>query len=169
MSNTRIAESILSEVHQEAEVTKRVLNRIPGDKLAWRPHPRSFSLGQLGLHIAAVPGAVAELALPDSVEAPAFIQPEPHDLQEILDTFSQSLEKVQRALGQIDDARMAAPWTVTRNGVVVMSVPRAAIIRSIMMNHVYHHRGQLSVYLRLLDVPVPSIYGPSADENPFTA
>ena len=163
----RIADSILAEFNQEAATTKRVLDRIPGDKLAWKPHPKSFSLGQLALHIAAAPGAVAEGALPDTMEAPAFAQPEPANLQEIQDAFAEGLERVNSALNRMDDARLAEPWSLTRNGTVLMSVPRIAFIRSIMMNHIYHHRGQLSVYLRLLDVPLPSIYGPSADENPF--
>lgn len=163
----KIADSILAEVDQEAETTKRLLNCIPEDKLAWKPHPKSFSLGQLALHIAVAPGAVAESALLDTMEAPSFVQSDPCNLQDIRDAFSAGLEKAKAVLHQMDDARMNAIWTLTRNGTVLMSVPRVAFIGSIMMNHIYHHRGQLSVYLRLLDVPLPSIYGPSADTNPF--
>lgn len=163
----KIADSMMAEFAQEAEVTKRVLDRIPEDKLAWKPHPKSMSLGQLGLHIAQAPGNVAEGALPDSLEAPGFQQAEAKSLREIQDAFSQSLERVKSALKQMDDARMNGTWSLTKNGTVLMSIPRAAFIRSIMMNHIYHHRGQLSVYLRLLNVPLPSIYGPSADSNPF--
>src|SRR6267378_2866003 len=135
----RIVDSILMELDQEAQTTKRVLDRIPEDKLAWKPHPKSFSLGQLALHIASVPGSVAAAAVPDSMEA----------------------------LKKMDDTRLMSMWSLTKNGKVLMSVPRIGFIRSVLMNHNYHHRGQLSVYLRLLGVPVPSIYGPSADENPF--
>lgn len=163
----RIADSILAEVHQEAETTKRLLECIPGDKLAWKPHPKSFSLGQLALHIAEGPGMIAQAAVPDTMEAPGFAQPEPASLEEIRNAHSCSLEKVKSALGQMDDSRMNATWTLVRHGTVLMSVPRVAFIRSIMMNHIYHHRGQLSVYLRLLDIPLPSIYGPSADTNPW--
>ncbi len=163
----RLVDSILMELEQEAQTTKRVLDRIPGDKLAWKPHPKSYSLGQLALHIASVPGSVAAAVVPDSMEVPNFSQPEPKSRQEVLDTFSKSLESAKDTLKKMDDARLTSVWRLTKNGKVLMSVPRIGFIRSILMNHNYHHRGQLSVYLRMLDVPVPSIYGPSADENPF--
>jgi len=152
----RLADSILMEIDQEAQTTKRVLE-----------HPKSFSLGQLALHIASLPGSVTAAAVPDSMEAPNFSQPEAKSRQEVLETFSKSLESAKDTLKKMDDARLTSMWSLTRNGKVLMSVPRIAFIRSILMNHNYHHRGQLSVYLRMLDVPVPSIYGPSADENPF--
>jgi uncharacterized damage-inducible protein DinB len=163
----KLSESILTELDQEAQTTKRVLDRIPDDKLGWRPHPKSFSLGQLALHIASVPGGVTTIVMQDSVEAPNFAQAEPRTRQEVLDTFSKSLETAKGNLKTMDDARLAATWRLTRGGKVVMSAPRGAFLRSVLLNHLYHHRGQLSVYLRMLDVPVPSIYGPSADENPF--
>jgi uncharacterized damage-inducible protein DinB len=163
----RLVDSILMEMDQEAQTTKRVLDRIPEDRLGWKPHPKSYSLGQLALHIASVPGSVAAAAAPDTMEAPSFSQPEPKSRQEVLDTFSKSLESAKETLKKMDDARLMAMWKLTKNGKVLMSIPRVAFIRSILMNHNYHHRGQLSVYLRMLDVPVPSIYGPSADENPF--
>ncbi len=163
----RLVDSILMELEQEAQTTKRVLDRIPDDKLAWKPHPKSYSLGQLALHIASVPGSVAAAVVPDSMEVPNFSQPEPKSRQEVLDTFSKSLESAKDTLKKMDDARLTSMWRLTKNGKVLMSVPRIGFIRSILMNHNYHHRGQLSVYLRMLDVPVPSIYGPSADENPF--
>jgi len=163
----KLSESILMELDQEAQTTKRVLERIPDDKLAWKPHPKSFSLGQLALHIASVPAGVTTIVMQDSVEAPDFSQPEPKSRQEVLDTFSKSLETAKGNLTKMDDARLAATWSLTRGGKVVMSAPRIGFLRSVLLNHVYLHRGQLSVYLRMLDVPVPSIYGPSADENPF--
>ncbi len=163
----KLADSILMELDQEAQTTKRVLDRIPDDKLAWKPHPKSYSLGQLALHIASVPGNVATAAAQDTFEAPSFAQPEPKSRQEILDAFSQSLATAKNTLKNMDDARLTSLWSLTKNGKVLMSAPRIGFIRSILMNHNYHHRGQLSVYLRILDVPVPSIYGPSADENPF--
>lgn len=162
-----LVDCILTEIDQEAQTTKRVLDRIPEDKLAWKPHPKAFSLGQLALHIASVPGSVAALAVPDSMEAPNFRQPEAKTRQEVLDTFSKSLESAKDTLSKMDDARLMSTWSLTKNGKVLMSIPRIGFIRSILMNHNYHHRGQLSVYLRMLDVAVPSIYGPSADENPF--
>jgi len=163
----RLVDSILVEIDQEAQTTKRVLDRIPEDKLSWKPHPKAFSLGQLALHIASVPGSVAAAAVPDTMEAPSFSQPEAKSRQEVLDTFSRSLESAKDTLQKMDDTRLTSMWSLTKKGKVLMSVPRIAFIRSILMNHNYHHRGQLAVYLRMLDVPVPSIYGPSADENPF--
>jgi len=163
----KLADTMLMELDQEAQTTKRVLDRIPEDKLSWKPHPKAFSLGQLALHIASVPASVAAAAVPDTMEAPNFSQPEPKSRQEVLDTFSKSLESARAALKKMDDARLNSTWSLTKNGKVLMSVPRIAFLRSILMNHNYHHRGQLSVYLRILDVPVPAIYGPSADENPF--
>jgi len=163
----RLVDSILTEIDQEAKTTKRVLDRIPEDKLAWKPHPKAFSLGQLAMHVACTPGGVAAAAVPDTIEAPIFSQPEAKSRQEVLDTFSKSVESAKDTLKKMDDARLMSTWSLTKNGKVVMSVPRIGFIRFILMNHNYHHRGQLSVYLRMLDVPVPSIYGPSADENPF--
>ena len=163
----RLADSILSEIDQEAQTTKRVLERVPEGKYSWRPHPKSFSLGQLALHIASAQGNVAALAAMDTVEAPVFSQAEAKSRQEVLDAFSKSIDSAKETLGKMDDARLTSTWTLTRNGETVMSIPRIGFVRSVLLNHVYHHRGQLSVYLRMLDVPVPSIYGPSADENPF--
>jgi uncharacterized damage-inducible protein DinB len=162
-----MVDAILMEIDQEAQTTKRVLERIPENKLAWKPHPKAFSLGQLALHIAAAPGNLAQAAAADSFEAPSFVQAEAKSRQEVLDVFSKGLESAKGTLKKMDDAKLMSMWTLTKNGKVLMSVPRIGFIRSILMNHVYHHRGQLSVYLRMLDVPVPSIYGPSADENPF--
>ena len=163
----KVADTMLIELDQEAKTTKRVLDRIPDDKLSWRPHPKAFSLGQLGLHIASLPGGISAAIVKDSMEVPDFSQPEAKSRQEILDTFSKGMESATDALKNMDDARINSTWSLTRKGQVIMSVPRIAFLRSILMNHNYHHRGQLSVYLRILDVPVPSIYGPSADENPF--
>jgi uncharacterized damage-inducible protein DinB len=163
----RIADSIVMELDQEAQITKRVLDRVPSDKLSWKPHPKAFSLGQLALHIAAVPGGVAAAAAGDTFEAPNFTQAEARSCKEVFDTFSQSLDNAKDTIKKMDDAKLNSMWILTKNGKTLMSIPRIAFIRSIMMNHLYHHRGQLSVYLRMLEVPVPSIYGPSADENPF--
>jgi uncharacterized damage-inducible protein DinB len=162
-----IVDSILMEVEQEAKTTQRVLDRIPEDKLAWKPHSKSYSLGQLGLHIARLQGVLADAASKDNFEIANFVQAQPSSRKEILDTLSESTANAKQVLAKLDDARLMSTWTASRNGKVILTMPRIAFIRAIMMNHIYHHRGQLSVYLRLLDVPVPSIYGPSADENPF--
>ncbi len=165
----RMIDGLLAELEQESQTTERVLGRIPQAHLTWKPHPKSMSLGQLALHVATVPGNVAEIAARDVVEPPAFVQPEAATASELIPALKDSVARANRALGSFDDARMLAPWRMQRAGRDVMTMPRVALVRAIMLNHWYHHRGQLLVYLRLLDQPVPSVYGPSADENPFAA
>ncbi len=162
-----IVDAIVMEIDQEAKTTQRVLDRIPEGKLTWKPHAKSSSLGQLGLHIARAQGALSAAACMDNFAIGDLTQGQPASLKEILDAFAQSTASAKQALSKLDDARLMGMWTASRDGKVIMSVPRIGFIRAIVMNHVYHHRGQLSVYLKLLDVPIPSIYGPSADENPF--
>lgn len=162
-----IADSILMEMDMETKTTQRVLDRVPEDKLTWKPHPTSQSLGQLAMHIAIVQGRIAAVATEDVHELGDNTPPQPKSHREILDAFSAGTARAKEVVKGFDDARMMSTWTLKRNGKVLMSVPRVGLLRSIMLNHVYHHRGQLAVYLRMLNVPVPSIYGPSADENPF--
>ena len=165
-----IIDGLLAELEQEAETTQRVLERIPQEHLSWRPHPKSMSLGQLALHVATVPGNVAELAARDLVPyPPSFGQPEAATASELVPALAESVAKARRALGSYDDAKMGAMWRLLNDGREIMAMPRVAFVRAIMLNHWYHHRGQLLVYLRLLNLPVPSVYGPSADENPFAA
>ncbi|MGE3520766.1 MAG: DinB family protein [Vicinamibacterales bacterium] len=164
-----IATALLAELEQEAESTKRVLERVPQAHLAWRPHPKSMSLGQLALHVATVPGNVAALAAVDTVpEPPPFTQAEAQDARELLPALVESVDRAKRVLGDFSDASMTATWRLQSRGKDILAMPRVAFVRAIMLNHWYHHRGQLLVYLRLLDCPVPSVYGPSADENPFS-
>ena len=166
----KIIDGLLAELEQEAQTTRRVLERIPQAHLSWKPHPKSMSLGQLALHVATVPGNVAEFAAKDTVPVPPdFVQPEAATSAELLPALTESVAKARRALGGFDDAKMSAMWRLQNNGREVMVMPRVAMVRAIMLNHWYHHRGQLLVYLRLLDQPVPSVYGPTADENPFAA
>jgi uncharacterized damage-inducible protein DinB len=163
----RLADSVIAELELEAPSTRRVLERIPDDQLAWRPHPKSMSLGALALHIAGTPAGVAKIASMDTAEAPGFGTREPASKAEILATFEQAQREVREFLQNLDDERSQATWTMIRGGKTLMAIPRIDLIRMVMLRHVYHHRGELCVYLRLLDVPVPAIYGPSADENPF--
>jgi uncharacterized damage-inducible protein DinB len=163
----RRVDSILLELDSEAQTTKRVLDRIPNDKLAWKPHPKATSLGRLALHRAAAPGNVAAAVVSDTMEVPSFPRPEPKRRQEVLDTFSQSLESAKDRLKKMDDVKLMSRWSLTKDGKVLISIPRIGFIRSILMNHACHHRGQLSLYPQLLDMPGPSIYGPRAEENPF--
>ena len=160
-------DSYLQELEHEAKTTRRVLERVPDSQLAWRPHPKSRTLGELALHVAGTPGAVAKLAAQSEIQAPDFKDAVPASAAELIPALDESIATARQLLGKMDDATLNGTWRVKRNGQEVLAMPRAALLRSIMLNHWYHHRGQLSVYLRELGVAVPSIYGPSADENPF--
>lgn len=163
-----IIEVLLAELDQEAVATSRVLARVPQGQLSWRPHARSMSLGQLALHVATIPGNVAELAAMDTIpEPPRFNQPEAATAAELVPTLEASVARARQVLGGFDDAQMGALWRLMTGGREIMAMPRAAVARTIMLNHWYHHRGQLLVYLRMHDVPLPSVSGPTADENPF--
>jgi uncharacterized damage-inducible protein DinB len=162
-------EPMMGEIQQEAEITRRVLERVPADKLSWKPHPKSMSLGALALHIASIPGGISKLAQVDEfdVSAANFDAPTPANKEEIFTTLDGSVKAAQEYLGGMSESSAVANWRMTAGPKEIFAMPRIALLRSIMLNHWYHHRGQMSVYLRLLDVPVPVIYGRSADENPF--
>lgn len=164
-----LVEALLQELEQEAQTTRRVLERVPGDRLAWKPHDKSMTLGQLALHVAIVPGAVAEIARQSTVPLPEFTHPSAMSASELIPALDQSIAKARDMLRGMDDAALAKTWRVMDGDREVMALPVGALLRSIMLNHWYHHRGQLSVYLRQVGALVPSIYGPSADENPFSA
>ena len=163
-----LIDGMLQELEQEAQTTRRVLERVPGHQLAWRPHEKARTLGELALHVAMVPGGVAELvASPSPAQAPQFPNPSPKSATELIPALDQSIAKAKKALGGMDDAAVMATWRLMQGDRELFAIPRIAMLRSVMLNHWYHHRGQLTVYLRQLGVPIPSIYGPSADENPF--
>jgi uncharacterized damage-inducible protein DinB len=163
-----MVEAILLELEQEATTTRRMLERVPNDKLAWKPHAKSMSLGQLALHVAAAPGQIAALLLKDEVQVPDFASPpRATSPAEAVETLERSLQEAQRVLKGMDDQTAMSSWKLLRGDKNLFAAPKLTVARSILLNHWYHHRGQLSVYLRLLDVPLPSVYGPSADENPF--
>ena len=161
---------MISELQQEAATTRRVLERVPADKLSWAPHPKSMTLGQLAYHVAKIPGDLCgDLAPLEGFDASQanFSPPSPASLDEILAAHDASIATASAYLGALTPEAAAAPWRLTNKDAEVFTIPRSGLLRSILLNHWYHHRGQLSVYLRLLDVPVPVIYGRSADENPF--
>src|SRR5919201_2931463 len=162
-----IIDALLQEMDQEARTTRRVLERVPQAHLAWKPHEKAMTLGQLAMHVAVVPGAVAAGAAQREIQRPIFAQPAISDVSELLPLLDESLAKARTLLGQFSDEEMQATWRLMDGERTLLAVPRMGFVRSIMLNHWYHHRGQLSVYLRQLGVPLPSIYGPSADENPF--
>ena len=166
----KLIDVLLAEMDQEAQSTARVLERVPQTQLSWRPHAKSMSLGQLALHVATIPARVSELAAQTTIaEPPAFIQAEAATSAELVPTLKNSLAKARETLGGMDDAKLMETWRLMSGGKELMALPRAAVIRMIMLNHWYHHRGQLLVYLRMHNVPLPSVYGPTADENPFAA
>jgi uncharacterized damage-inducible protein DinB len=160
--------TLIQELDQEGKTTRRVLERVPSDKLAWKPHEKSMSLGTLAMHVASVPGYITSWALQDSAEVTGARPPEPTSTAEVLAAHDAGATKAKDVLTTIGDGGLGAMWALkTPDGKTIMAMPKGALVRSVALNHLYHHRGQLSVYLRLLDVPVPSIYGPSADEGPF--
>jgi len=163
----KIVDALLRELEQEAQTTRRVLERVPNAHLGWKPHEKSWSLGQLALHIATFPAGVAELAAQPFFQAPRFTQPSATSAAELIPALEGTVARAKQLLGSMDDDDMAFTLRVMVGEREVMALPRGAFLRAIMLNHWYHHRGQLTVYLRQLNVPVPSIYGPSADENPF--
>ncbi|MGE0593944.1 MAG: DinB family protein [Vicinamibacterales bacterium] len=162
-------QQLLQELEQEGQTTRRVLERVPEAHLAWKPHAKSMSLGQLAQHVATTPGNVAQMAAQSRFQMPKFEQPTTATAAELVPALERSLAQAREVLAGFDDARLGTMWTIVNGDREMMSLPVGAVLRSIMLNHWYHHRGQLSVYLRELDVPLPSIYGPSADENPFAA
>jgi uncharacterized damage-inducible protein DinB len=160
-------ETLLQELEQEAQTTRRVLERVPEDRLGWKPHDKSMSLGQLALHVAIVPGAIADACRRSPFPLPEFTHPSPASAGELIPALEQSVAKAREILRTMDDAELANTWRAVDGDAEVMAMPVGALLRSIMLNHWYHHRGQLSVYLRQVEALVPAIYGPSADENPF--
>jgi uncharacterized damage-inducible protein DinB len=163
-----IIDGMLLELEQEARTTRRVLERIPDDQLAWRPHAKARTLGELAMHVAIIPGALAQLiSSPSPAQIGNFADPVPKDTSQIVSMLDESIANAKHALGEMDHDAAHATWRLMRGERELLAVPRVAMLRSVMLNHWYHHRGQLTVYLKELDVPIPSIYGPSADENPF--
>ena len=162
-------EALLAELEQEKATTRRMLERVPNEKLSWKPHPKSMTLGQLALHVASTPGAVARLAASEGMDTAnvSFDPPSPQNAAELLTALEAGVMAAKDFLSSLDEPKAMAPWKLTSHGREIFTIPRLAVVRSIMLNHWYHHRGELVVYLRLLDIPVPSVYGPSADENPF--
>lgn len=161
-----IAQSLLAEFETQAPVTRRFLERLPEDKLAWKPHEKSMTAGQLALHLALVPGSVVRFVETSPKQAGNFVFPQPASVEEILSKLDESIATVREVLPRFDDAAMAETWRLVDGERELLAMPRAAFLRNIMLNHWYQHRGQFSVYLRLLDIPVPASWGPSADEPP---
>jgi uncharacterized damage-inducible protein DinB len=162
-------DEILQELEQEAPGTRRVLERIPEDQLEWRPHPKSMTMGQLAMHVANLPGAIVEVSRrPFDVNTP-IPRPGASSVAQILAVLDESLERGRRLLREMDDADLAAPWSMMNGDRELWSLPRGAFLRSVLLNHWYHHRGQLCVYLRQTGALVPAVFGDSADEKVMAA
>jgi uncharacterized damage-inducible protein DinB len=167
-----LAESLLPEFDQEMANTRRSLERVPEGKFAWKPHEKSGSMGWLAGHLAEIPTwalmTMRETAL-DTAPGGVPMQrpPDPTNVKALLETFDKNVAEARSAIAGASDADFMASWSLLNNGKTMMTMPRVAVIRGFILNHTIHHRAQLGVYLRLNDIPVPSIYGPSADENPM--
>lgn len=162
-----IAEALTQELTNESQTTRTLLSRIPEDHLTWTPHPKSMTIGQLAMHIALLPRGIADLLSELVREAPNVPRPQPTSVAEVLAALDDSVAFATSKITEWGDEGLRAMWKLNFNGRTVFEMPRMAGVRTILLNHTYHHRGMLMVYLRLLDVPLPVVYGPTADESPF--
>ena len=167
-----LSEALLPEFDQEMATTRKTLERVPEEKFDWKPHEKSTTLGGLATHLANLPSWVGhtidkeELDMAPPGQPPLRIEPA-RTRDEVLAAFDRNVAAARAALAGASDERLLGPWTLLQGGNKVLTLPRAAVLRSFVLSHSIHHRAQLGVYLRLNDIPVPSVYGPSADEAPF--
>lgn len=165
----KITDALLPEFDQEMKSTRKCLERIPADKFSFKPHPKSFDMGSLAIHIATMLGWGVTTLQSDSFDyAPVggepYVPPVAKTNADLLAMFDKNAADFRAALAATENDAMMKPWSLMAGGKVMFTMPRVAVVRGMILNHIVHHRGQLSVYLRLCDIPVPSIYGPSADE-----
>ena len=163
-------DAILPEFDHEMSNTRKTLERVPDDKFTWKPHQKSFSMGALATHLTELPMWAVTTLAQDSLDLePPGGQPYkrviPNNTKELLENFDKNLAKARAAIDSTSDAELMKPWSLLKAGKTLMPMPKVAVLRGFVMNHNIHHRAQLGVYLRLNDIPVPSIYGPSADEG----
>ena len=160
------AQDVLQELEQEAPATRRILSRVPAEKFDWRPHERSMSMGQLANHLAGLPYGIVYATLQPSFDPGALPPPvAPESTDAMLATFDKGMDYARKQLGGMAEADLGIPWNIMRGDRLLLAMPRGAAYRTILLNHMYHHRGQLTVYLRINDIPLPSVYGPTADER----
>lgn len=164
-----LGETILAELEREGKSTIRILERVPDDKLDWAPHSKSMSIGQLAWHIASLPkNAALGLRTGERDVSQARPSPRPENAGSIIEVYRNNVAELKSVLAEFDDSKlMVERFAFKRGAEVLTSFPKIAFLRTVLLNHSYHHRGQLTVYLRLLDIPVPAMYGTTADENAF--
>ena len=163
-----IAQSILAEYEQEAATTRTLLERVPEDKFDWRPHDKSMSLARLAGHIAESPEWVGAIMDEEEIDFAAEVDystSTPESGEQLLETFDRAVSAFCEKMAGYSDEDFMVTWTMKKGDQVLGQMPRVAVVRMFVLNHHYHHRGQLTVYLRLLGVPLPMVYGPTADEQ----
>lgn len=165
-----IGQSLLPEFDQEMQSTRKTLERVPDDKWGWKPHEKSGTLGWLACHVGTVPEWIAMTIKTQEldyapVDGPSYEPPKIENRQQLLAAFDKAAAEARQALSSVSDEEISKNWKLLAGGQEVFTLPRIACIRGMCLNHLYHHRGQLTVYFRLLGVPVPGLYGPSADEG----
>ena len=159
-----VSETLLPEFDQEMASTRRVLERVPDDNPQWKPHPKSFSIAHLAQLVASLPGWIAQTLTNTELELSAGAGYSDQKTSSLLDTFDDNVRKSREAIANAKDSDYDVPWSLKMKGNVLFTAPRGVVVRQ-HISHLSHHRGQMTVYLRLRDVPVPSVYGPTADEN----
>jgi uncharacterized damage-inducible protein DinB len=163
-----ISQSLLDEFREEVPAVRRLLERLPNDKLTWKPHEKSRTLGELAMHVANIPGLTDKIVNFDEF-SPTPPTPMTGNVttEDIRNAFEKNQELAEKVLSTLTDERAEQQWRFTFRGKEIFRKRRVSALRTNMLNHLYHHRGQLTVYLRLLNVPLPMVYGPTADDNPF--
>lgn len=162
-----LAQGLLDEVKYEAMSTRKLLERVPFDKADYKPHPKSMSLKQLATHVAEISGWYKETLLQDVLDFAAgdYVPKEINNTADLLALHDKNIAQAEKILSEVSQEEFGKMWTMKNGDTVYFTMPKAAVVRSWCMNHLYHHRAQLTVYLRMLDVALPSIYGPTADEG----
>jgi uncharacterized damage-inducible protein DinB len=165
-SGTAVRDVAFGDLERELSMTRRVLERCPEEHYGWKPHEKSMSLGRLAMHVATLPQWMADTIKSDhfDMSSSPTIRFEPSDRADLLQTFDSQANAVRRAMAELDDAGLAQHWQLRNGDEVLFSEPRSKVLRMWCLNHMIHHRAQLCVYLRLLDLPVPAVYFNSADE-----
>ncbi len=167
MSGMKISDTLLPEFDHEVGTTRKVLERVPEDRWDWTPHEKSMKMGRLACHVAEMPMFATSIATSDSMDFAKgdYKVIEAADRKQLLDAFDKVTAEARAAIAGLSNEEFMKSWSLVNDGKTLMTMPKAVVLRSFMMNHLIHHRGQLSVYLRLTDTAVPSIYGPSADDR----